>query len=259
MSIAFQLAENGLHSTAVAASRRRRGPSLARRTYQAGSVFQKGRSRADRWETSAHAYGRFWQDVPGINPRRTVIPLGVCRTRSIAERKCAEHIEKLGINSAQNFVQSTSTIKFRPQGELWLKSLANRKRNPVEQTTIDTRRYALDKWIYPLLGDMYVADVNNLVLKKLVEQMAEKLSAASIRDYSNIVKAVVASAIDENGEEVFPRKWNEGFLDLPTVKTNGNRARTSKAWLRSSATRPATIACSTRCLRVVDLFAPARP
>jgi hypothetical protein len=65
---------------------------------------------------------------------------------------------------------------------------------------------------------MYLADVNNLALKTLVDRMAASLSAASIRDYSNIVKAVVASALDENGEERFPRKWNEEFIDAPLVK-----------------------------------------
>jgi integrase len=47
--------------------------------------------------------------------------------------------------------------------------------------------------------------------------MAGSLAAASIRDYSNIVKAVVASAIDENGEEKFPRKWNDEYIDAPMV------------------------------------------
>lgn len=55
------------------------------------------------------------------------------------------------------------------------------------------------------------------MLSKLVERMAASLSPASIRDYANIVKAVVASAIDENGEEKFPRKWNEEFIDAPLV------------------------------------------
>jgi hypothetical protein len=48
--------------------------------------------------------------------------------------------------------------------------------------------------------------------------MAPELSAASIRDYVNIVKGVVASAININGEELFPRKWNEEFIDAPLVK-----------------------------------------
>ena len=129
-----------------------------------------------------------------------------------------EEIEKLGINSARSIIESTSTITFKQQAELWLKSLANRKRDPVEKTTINNRRYALDKWLYPSLGDMYLADVNNLTLKTLVDKMAASLSAASVRDYSNVVKAVVASALDENGEARFPRKWNEEFIDAPLVR-----------------------------------------
>lgn len=90
--------------------------------------------------------------------------------------------------------------------------------NPVERTTIDTRRYALDKWIYPALGDTHLADLNNRVLEELVEQMTAKLAAATIRDYSNIVKDVVASAIDDEGEQRFPRKWNEEYIDAPLVQ-----------------------------------------
>jgi hypothetical protein len=205
-----------LDSAPVAAPRRR-GPSLARRTYQAGSVFQKGRRRKEQWDTTQPAYGRYWNDLPGQPRRRVVVSLGLCRSRLAAERKCKEHLEKVGINSARHFIEATSTTTFKQQGELWLKALANRKRNPVEQTTIDNRRYALDKWIYPFLGEATLAGVNNQALKELVEKMAESLSPASIRDYCNIVKAVVASAVDENGEEKFPRKWNDEYIDAPVV------------------------------------------
>ncbi len=181
-------------------------------------MFQRARRRSDPWLVEAPAYGRFWKDVPGHKPHRVVIPLGPCRTRSIAQRKLLEGIEKQGVNSTQHLTQCTFTLTFQLQAELWLRSLANRKRNPVEQTTIDTRRYALDKWIYPSLGDKYLADVNNHTLKELVEKMAESLSPASIRDYANIVKAIVASAIDENGEQKFPRKWNQEYIDAPLVK-----------------------------------------
>ena len=191
---------------------------MARRTYQAGSVFQKGKSKINKWDPTGTAYGRFWRDVPGARPARVVISLGVCRTRSLAQRKCVDEIEKLHLNSTQHLVEVTSQITFRQQAEMWLKLLATRKRNPVEQTTIDTRRYALDKWIYPALGDTHLADINNLSLKNLVDQLADaSLSPATIRDYSQIVKGVVASAIDENGEEKFPRKWNAEFIDAPLV------------------------------------------
>jgi hypothetical protein len=152
-------------------------------------VFQKGRNKSDRWDDSAPAYGRYWKDVPGARPRRVVVCLGICRTRSIAGRKT----------------------------ELWLKSLASRKRNPLEQTTIDNRRYALDKWIYPFLGDCTLGEINNRTVKELVEKMAENLAASSIRDYVNAVKAVIASAIDGNGEQLFPRKWNDEYIDAPRM------------------------------------------
>jgi hypothetical protein len=44
--------------------------------------------------------------------RRVVVSLGPCRTRSIAERKCAEEIERMGVNSTQSLIELTSTITF---------------------------------------------------------------------------------------------------------------------------------------------------
>ena len=48
------------------------------------------------------------------------------------------------------------------------------------------RRYALDKRIYPFIGHSRRSDVSNHALKQLVERMtADRLSAATIRDYAN--------------------------------------------------------------------------
>ena len=189
-----------------------------RRKYQQGNVLQKGKRRSEPWAPDEPAYVRFWEDIPGQpTSKRTYVPLGICRTRTIAERKAAEKLEQLGINSTQHFVEATSNITFKQQGEAWLKSLCRRKRNPLEQTTIDNRQYALDKWIYPFFEGRLLADVNNRAMKELVEKMAPALSPASIRDYVNIVKSVVASAINEDGEELFPRKWNEEYIDAPII------------------------------------------
>jgi hypothetical protein len=62
--------------------------------------------------------------------------------------------------------------------------------------------------------------------------MSEKLSPASIRDYSSIVKAVVASAIDENGEEVFP------VLRKKSVHREFMTANVPEMWELLSATHP---------------------
>ena len=115
---------------------------------------------------------RFWRDIPGqLSTKREVISLGICRSLTAAQRKADEKLLQLGINSAQQFSEATSTTTFRHQGEWWLKSLQQRKRNPVEQTTIDNRGYALDKWIYPFLGNCTLGEVNNRTVKELVEKL----------------------------------------------------------------------------------------
>jgi len=50
-------------------------------------------------------------------------------------------LERLGINSARTFIEATSTVSFKVQGEICLKSPANRNRNPLERTTIDGMGY----------------------------------------------------------------------------------------------------------------------
>jgi hypothetical protein len=54
-------------------------------------------------------------------------------------------------------------------------------------------------------------------MKEFVEHIS-RLSAATIRDYTNIVKDVVASAINEDGDPLFPRTWNEEFIDAPLIR-----------------------------------------
>ena len=71
--------------------------------------------------------------------------------------------------------------------------------------------------MYPFFEGCLLADVNNRMMKEFVECISQ-LSPATIRDYSNVVKSVVASAINEDGEELFPRTWNEEFIDAPVVK-----------------------------------------
>jgi hypothetical protein len=129
---------------------------------------------------------------------------GLVQPKIAAITQAAEKLEQLGINSTQTFIEATSTNTVKRQGEIWLKTLSSRKRNPLEQTTIDTRRYALDKRIYPFFEGKLLADVNNLAMRDFVEHVS-KLAPATIRDYSNIVKAIVASAIDDRGETLFPR------------------------------------------------------
>jgi len=58
--------------------------------------------------------------------------------------------------------------------------------------------------------------------------MSAELAPSSIRDYMNIVKGVVSSAIDDNGELLFPRKWNADFIDAPLIANQHQPSTTSE-------------------------------
>jgi uncharacterized protein YqkB len=108
---------------------------------------------------------------------------------------------------------------FRQQSEWWIDHMRTRQRKPVKPATIQNWRSCLAKWVNPNLGDVPLADVNNLVLKGFVSKLVDAcLSSNSIRLQVQTVKMVVASAIDANGEPMYPRKWNSNFIDLPEIR-----------------------------------------
>jgi len=195
---------------------RRRGPSLSRRTGQQGTIVQHSKT----WDPTAPAYGKFWADVPGTPERkRRTIPLGVCRTKSVARQRLREYLEREGVNSKEAFHQNTApATTIRQQAEWWMASLPARKRRPVKPATISGWQDALNAWVLPNIGDKLLSEVSNSVVRELVERMSEAgLSAKTIVNYVQVVKLVLASAVNQEGEQVYPRKWNHDFIQLPVV------------------------------------------
>src|SRR5208337_3119851 len=147
------------YSAVATPARRKRGPSLSRRTGQSGTVFQHSRT----WDPTAPCYGKFWADMPGSpERRRRTVSLGVCRTKSLARQRLREYLEREGINSEQSFRENTApAVTFRQQAEWWIASLRARKRRPVKPATISGWQDALNAWLLPHLGDKLLADVSN--------------------------------------------------------------------------------------------------
>jgi integrase len=198
---------------------RRRGKCMNRRIGQDGSVFQRG--FANEWNLKAPAYGRYWIDVPGCNDRkRRVVSLGVCPSRSIAKRKLREHIEREGVNSKAYFNTSTApATTFSAQAAKWMASLSTRRRRPVKPATLRGWQAALDKWLLPNLGEMLLADISNATLRDTVEKMVTGgLVAKTIVNYTQVVKMVLASAVDAEGDQLYPRKWNHDFVGMPIIR-----------------------------------------
>jgi integrase len=144
------------------------------------------------------------------------------------KRKAKEIITASGADTAEHFetvVRSNHGITFREQAEIWLEQMKNRKRKPVAPSTFTTWECCLENWLNPHVGHMPLDRIKNLALKNLGIKMVEGgLGESAIRSYANVVKMVVASVVNEEGEELYPRNWNHSFIDLPRI---GNQKQPS--------------------------------
>ena len=79
------------------------------------------------------------------------------------------------------------------------------------------RTYA--RRLLPLIGpDTELATIDNGAMKALVTKLvAEKLSPKTMTEMVATVKQIVGSAVDANGNQLFPRTWNSRFIDVPQI------------------------------------------
>lgn len=98
-----------------------------------------------------------------------------------------------------------------------MEQLQARRRNPIPDSSVPSIRSALDLWLVPNLGNKPLTEVNNSALRELVAKMITKLAPKTNTTYVNMAKEVVESLLDEDGEPVHKRKWNNDFIDLPIV------------------------------------------
>ena len=190
--------------------------SMSPRSGQNGSIQEDG-----KWYVV-----RFWKDVAGQENRQRVrekiCPISGPGSLSASERKrkAKEIIEASGADTAEYFekvVRSNHGIAFREQAEVWLEQMKNRK--PVAPSTLANWECCLKNWLNPNIGHMPLDSIGNLALKNLGATMVKVgLGASAIRSYTNAVKMVVASAVNAEGDALYPRKWNHEFIDLPEDK-----------------------------------------
>jgi len=112
--------------------------------------------------------------------------------------------------------ETGTTLKAR--SIVWMANCKHRKRKPIKPVTLVNWQSYLDNHILTVLGSQPIVAVNNASMKQLVEVLVGKgLSPASIKNICLVVKLVKASAVDENGDELYPMKWNAEFIDAPIV------------------------------------------
>jgi integrase len=142
-------------------------------------------------------------------------------SKSAREHRAREIIAESGADSTEHFnkvVKKETGTLFRDQAKGWLKHVKSRNRKPVANSTLELWEGCLKNWINPAIGDLPLSEVSNSALRSLVAKMVRaELSAKTINNYTQVVKMVVASAVNSEGEQLFPRKWNYEFVDMPIV------------------------------------------
>ena len=202
-----------------AAPGKRRGKSMSRRTGQNGHIERSGKWWVVRW----------WMDVPDQYDRRhlraKICPVSGVGYLTASERKkrAREIIAASGADSNEFFnkvvKQEGDGVTFQEQAMRWFEQMKTRKRKPVATSTLELWDGCLRNWLNPKIGNLPLSEINNAVLKTVVATMSEGgLSPKTIDNYSQVVKMVVASAVDKEGEEIYPRKWNHEFVDMPVVE-----------------------------------------
>jgi site-specific recombinase XerD len=202
--------------------------SMRRRSGQTGYEEKKG-----GWY-----HVRFRIDVPG-REKRAYKSIPICPVSGPGAlpklerlRKRKEIIDASGADTQEHFNKIEAFnhgTTFHTQAEWWLNYVQIRKRKPITPATAAGFRSYLKKWLYPNLSDLPLSSVNNLAVRGIVAKMTEAgLSPKMVNNVIQVVKMVVASLVNEDGERIYPRTWNHEFIDLPEVKNQRQPTHTSE-------------------------------
>jgi len=195
---------------------------MSRRSGQNGRIEKKGK----------FYHARFWLDVPG-KAKRVYKSVRICPVSGPGalnkfelKRRVKEIIAEFDANS-ETIAKKTEAINlgttFKEQAQRWLQTVQARKRNPIKPRTADAWAGYL-KYINQQVGELPLCDVNNLSVKQFVAKMSAeekkgkpRFAPKSVTHYVQIIKMVVGSALDDEGEPLYPVKWNNNFMDLPEI------------------------------------------
>jgi hypothetical protein len=130
-------------------------------------------------------------------------------TKPERERRKVEIVNSYGANSVERFnkvVVGTTERTFKEQAKWWLNYVQTRTfPKPIKPATARGWQSYLAKWLNPSIGDVSLMDVKNGVLKGIVEKLSTAgLSPKSVRNVVQVVTMVKSSAVDEDGNEIYP-------------------------------------------------------
>ena len=187
---------------------------MSRRSGQTGSISING----NWWRV------RFWKDVEGQEQRlrmsERICPVSGpgSLTESERRRKAKQIVAASGADSEETLAKSIASVQgttFRQQATFWLSRMRKAQKAP---STTETWESCISTWLNPSIGNLPLASIKKTFVQDLIDKMVTGgLSPKSIANYFQVVKMVVASSTNEDGEELHPRSWAKMQLVFPKV------------------------------------------
>lgn len=116
-------------------------------------------------------------------------------------------------------------MNVKRQSVIYLRNLRDRKREPAKPRTLMAYRSYIANWILPAMGALDLSEVKNAALKDLVARMAAAgKSPATIAGVTNCVKSILQSAVNAEGDYLYPMQWNNDFIDAPPVNSRDQKS-----------------------------------
>jgi integrase len=109
-------------------------------------------------------------------------------------------------------------MNFTEQSNKFLTDLAARKRRPAKPATLRTYGSHIKNWIIPLIGELPIENFTNAAMKDFATLLVEKgKGPKTVREIVTLVKQIIGSVVDTEGNKVYVRQWNSDFIDLPDL------------------------------------------
>ena len=110
-------------------------------------------------------------------------------------------------------------VTFKDQIAWYMQHLKTRNRGRAKPATLALYQAFSNNHLMPMLGEIRIESFTNGPMKKFVQQLNDrKLSPKTVKEISSFVRSVIASAVDDEGNKLYPREWNHKFIDAIPVK-----------------------------------------
>jgi integrase len=116
---------------------------------------------------------------------------------------------------------------FQSQYFAWIDSLRNRAYDPISPATLESF-VSRARTILSVVGPQTKLETfKNAAMNKFVEDTKSfGWKPATLAAHILVIKLIVASATDEEGEQLFPRVWNRRVINAPRVERTKQKTPT---------------------------------